>query len=776
MKINGLAPIGILWMVWFWSCNTTKLVQENEFLLQKTRINISEKSNVKAEDIEPYMKQHPNTRTAIFFPFHLWVYNLANSGKETKLKKWLGIYKMGNIIGESPIIFSDYKARKSAFEMKTYLHNKGYFNSAVDYTVDQHGKKASITYNVLLNSPYVFSNLDYDIVDKKILFIIKKDSANSLIKPNKPYDIDLLENERKRIVLLLKNNGYYNFNKDFITFLADSNHNKVAMTMLIGECDQKNKAAFNKARQQYKVGKIYYFMDYSPKQVLNNPKQFYSNMDTITFDNQVFFLYHNDWFISPKVLYKRNYQKPDSLYKYDNTAATYDYLWKLGTYRLINIRFVEDTIKERYLNCYVELTPLKKYSFSAEIEGTNTSGNLGVSGNLKLSDRSLLDHAEKFDINIHTGFQRQTVFSTSGNNGEITEYLPFNTVEEGIDAGLKIPQFWLPFNSAKFIRKHFPYTVLNASVNYQKRPEYENQIIVSSFGYMWNVGKKILNTFNLIELNSVYVRNIDVSFQNRINGTFLQSSFENHMITATNYTFQFNNENINKIQDAFYFRLKLESSGNILYAIEQNANASQTDGHYTLFNLPYSNYFKTDLDFSFYNKISQKQTLAYRVFGGLAIPYGNLNVIPFEKRYYGGGANGIRAWQIRSLGPGAYSDNSMVYPNLSGDMLLEASAEYRFHMFWLLNGAFFVDAGNIWSVSKEDDRQGSKFYIDQFYKQIAVGTGFGLRFDFTVFVLRIDMGLKLRDPSLADYQRWILNTRKFNSSDLTWNLGIGYPF
>ncbi len=761
----------------FWSCNPTKLVQENEYLLQKNNIKINEKSNIKTEDLEPYLQQHPNTKTAIFFPFHLWVYNMANSGKETKIKKWFGIYKMGNIIGESPVIFSDIKTRKSAKEMKTYLNNKGYFNAAVDYTiVNKSNKKKKVTYIVSLNNPYVFSKLTYDISDKRILNIIKRDSSNTLIKKDKPYDIDLLEKERKRIVLLLKNKGYYYFNKDFISFYADSNNNKVSMKMVLGSQDKNSNDAFNKAKQRYKIGKIYYFMDYDPKRVLNEPNQFYSTLDTTTFDGKVFFLYHNDWFISPKVLYKRNYQKPDSLYQYDLVSSTYDYLWKLGTYRLINIRFEEDSTKKQYLNCYMELTPFKEYSFSAEVEGTNTSGNLGVAGNIKVTDRSLFYHAETFDINMHGGIQRQTVFNSTTSGSDIIEYLPFNTVEAGIDAGLKIPQFWLPINSARFIRKHFPHTVLKASANYQKRPEYENQIINGSFGYMWNVGKHILNIVNPLELNSVYVRNIDEAFQERINGTFLQSSFENHMITATNYTFQFNNENINKIQNAFYFRLKLESSGSILYAIERNSGSSQTDGHYTLFNLPYSNYFKTDLDFRFYNELNQKQTIAYRFFGGLAIPYGNLNVIPFEKRYYGGGANGIRAWQIRSLGPGTYSDNSLVYPNQSGDMLLEASAEYRFHMFWMLNGAFFVDAGNIWSVSKEDDRQGSKFYIDQFYKQVAVGTGFGLRFDFTVFVFRLDMGLKLRDPSLPDKQRWIPSTRSFNGSDLTWNLGIGYPF
>ena len=775
-KINWILSALIVATVILSSCDTTRLVPNDEYLLQKNKLKIIGKSDIKTDDIEPYLQQHPNTKTAVFFPFHLMVYNLSHSGEKTKLKKLLGIYKMGEIIGEEPVIFSKKRTKKTVKEIKTFLNNKGYFNSAVDYTIVPHGKKTKVNYQVYLNRPYNFSKVSYHIEDRLMRKIIVADSLNSLIQKGKQYDVDLLDKERDRIVTLLRNNGYYYFNKDFISFMADSNNYEIKLELFVGIRDKKNVVLFNKVRQRYRINKIYYYMDFNPKQVLNNSAGYYQNFDTTSFRKNIYFLFHKDWFISPKVLQKGNYQLPDSLYNFSLVASTYDYLWKLGTYRLINIRFEEDTTRKQFLNCFVELTPMKKYTVSTELEGTNTSGNLGVSASLNAVDRSLLYGAEIFNINMHGGIQRQTVFKTAGTDESIIEYLPFNTIEAGLDMGLKIPKLWFPLNAEKFIRKHHPHTVLKASGNYQKRPEYENQIIVGSFGYQWQAGKHILNIFNPLEINSVYVRNIDEAFSEKINGTYLQNSFSNHMITATNYTFLYNTQNINKIENAYFLRIKLESSGNILYNIEKNVDAPQTDGHYTLFNLPYSNYLKADLDFRFYNELNKKNSLVYRLFGGMAVPYGNLNIIPFEKRYYGGGANGIRAWQIRSLGPGSYYDSTMNYPNQSGDMQLEANAEYRFHLFWMLNGAFFVDAGNIWSVSKDDDREGSKFYINEFYKQIAIGSGVGLRFDFTVFVFRLDLGLKLRDPKEPEGLRWIPGNRKFTGTDFTLNLGIGYPF
>jgi len=775
-KILGTTFILLSVFALFTGCRTARLVPDGEYFLQKNQLKIVGGKEIKADDVEPYLQQHPNTKTAIFFPFHLMVYNLSHSGKETKLKKLFGIYKMGEIIGEEPVIFSKAKTKKTIKEIKTFLNNKGYFDAAIDYNIPPHGKKIKVNYLIQLNNPFTFSGITYHIMDNQMRKIIVSDSLNSLIHSGQRYDVDLLDKERDRIVTLLRSNGYYYFNKDFVSFLADSSNHQIKLEMFVGVHDKKNTVLFNKVRQRYRVNKIFYYMDFNPKQVLNNPDQYYQNFDTTSYSKNIYFLFHKDWFISPKILQKGNYQIPDSLYNFNFVSETYDYLWKLGTYRLINIRFEEDSNRAGFLNCYVELTPMKKYTVSSELEGTNTSGNMGVSASLNSMDRSLLYGAEIFNINMHGGIQRQTVFKQPDDKTDIIEYLPFNTIEVGLNMGLKIPEFWLPLNAEKFVRKYHPHTILKASANYQKRPEYENQIINGSYGYMWHVGKHILNIVNPIEINSVYVRNIDEAFSEKINGTYLQNSFSNHMITATNYTFLYNSQNINKIENAVFLQLKLESSGNILYNIDKKEDAPQTDGHYTLFNLPYSNYLKADIDFRFYNELNKNKSLAYRLMGGLAVPYGNLNVIPFEKRYYGGGANGIRAWQIRSLGPGSFYDSTMNYPNQSGDMQLMANAEYRFHLFWMLNGAFFLDAGNIWSVSKDDERAGSKFYINEFYKQIALGTGFGFRFDFTVFVFRLDLGIKLRDPKEPEGQRWILGTRHYTGTDFTLNLGIGYPF
>ena len=752
------------------SCKTTLLVPDEKYLLSsvKVKVKAETKSNISTSDIEDYIMQKPNRKTLLIFPFRLWVYNWSHYGKKSKWKETFFIYKLGNIIGEPPVIYNDYLTQKSVEQIKIFLRNNGYFNAVVDTFLHRKKKKISIEYLIKLNKYYKLKSIRYKILDPNLEKIVLNDTINSYLKVGKIFNTMLFEKERERIVYTLKKNGYFTFNKNYIEFIADTNDYQVDITTIIKNRDiSKTNPMGIKPHIQFYIGKVVYYTNIDALKHL-------AMTDTLQINN-VTFIKTKKNFVSPKTIVKGNYIYPGKLYNIDDVKATYNYLWKLNTYKIINIYFRQDSAQKDVLDCYVELTPMEKYSFSAEIEGTNTSGNLGAQGNLQFTNRSLLGRAENFTMNIKGAIQRQTVFSIQTQD-QIINYLPFNTIETGGKVQLSIPHFWLPINSENFVKKYNPKTVIQATFNYQKRPDYENEILKGSFGYSWKFNKFLNSSFELLEINSVKVFNITQEFKDRINGTFLEYSFVDHIITATNYTIGFNTPLSRK--NVFSVFGKVESSGNILSLINAERNfLPQNDmGQNLLFGLPYSQYMKFDLDFRYYYNIDATNQLAYRFFSGVAVPYGNMEILPFEKRYYAGGANGIRAWEIRTLGPGSFRDTISIYPNQSGDLKLLFSWEYRFHLFWLLNAAFFVDAGNIWSITPNDPRYNVHFYINNFYKQIAIGSGVGFRFDFTIFVFRLDFAMKVRDPALREGERWLPLVRKTSISSFNFNLGIGYPF
>jgi outer membrane protein assembly factor BamA len=244
-----------------------------------------------------------------------------------------------------------------------------------------------------------------------------------------------------------------------------------------------------------------------------------------------------------------------------------------------------------------------------------------------------------------------------------------------------------------------------------------------------------------------------------------------------NYSLIFTNQNLQKSKDFIYFKFNSELAGNILYAAFKASGAEKTDGAYELFKVSFAQYALGDIDFRYYNILNPGNKIVYRFFAGAGLPYKNSTALPFEKQYFSGGANSIRAWQVRDLGPGSYIDTThTTYSNQTADIKLEANLEYRFKLFWVLEGALFVDAGNIWAINNNDNREGAQFKFDRFYKDIAVGTGFGTRFDFSFFIFRFDLGIKTRDPEYPDGQKWVFGSRQLGRNDFVLNLGIGYPF
>ncbi|MFC2104941.1 BamA/TamA family outer membrane protein, partial [Bacteroidota bacterium] len=418
----------------------------------------------------------------------------------------------------------------------------------------------------------------------------------------------------------------------------------------------------------------------------------------------------------------------------------------------------------------IKLTKYFLQSYTVELQGTNSYGNIGVGGNFLYQHRSLFGGAEITDFRINGAIETIDEQNIAGN---------YYTTEIGGNVTVSIPKFILPiFKGERFSKKYSPKTQISVGYNYQDRIDYRRSIANMSYGYIWDGNRYLKHSIKLLELNAVNLPYATQDFKNYIDSTYLKSSYDNHLVSVTNYSLIFNNQDIKKVRDFYFLRLNTEVSGNILSGISELTNASKDEnGSYMVLGIPFSQYAKFDIDLRYYDVIDNTNSLAYRLFGGIGIPYGNSQSLPFEKMYFSGGANSIRAWNVRDLGPGAYSGGSRTrFPNQTGDIKLEANVEYRFKMFWVLEGALFVDAGNVWNLTS-DEFEGGLFRKDKFYKEFALGSGFGTRFDFSFVIFRLDLGIKLRDPALPDGDRWILGNRSLTwEDDFTINIGIGYPF
>ncbi len=448
----------------------------------------------------------------------------------------------------------------------------------------------------------------------------------------------------------------------------------------------------------------------------------------------------------------------------------------LKEYRLVNIFFSEpDSVwntpdLSSRLDCHIQLTQLSQQSFNVELEGTNTAGNLGGALNLIYTHRNLFHGAEQFSIKLKGAFEAMTQFSS-----KLT-----STREYGFETSLRLPKFLLPFlKKEEFIKKYSPTTTILAAYDYQNMPLYTRTIANATFGYTWAARNYRTHIVNPVQLNLVKLLSIDSTFQKTIlASSYLAYSYRNVMILGGNYSFIFNNQKLQKVtRDYWFIRVNAEASGNVLSLVSGLSRVPKKSGSYNIFGQPFAQYIRSDIDLRYNVILNDISSIVYRGFFGIGVPYGNSVAIPFEKQYFGGGANDIRAWQVRSLGPGSYKSDATGFINQTADIKLEGNAEYRFKLFWILEGALFLDAGNIWAIREDQSRPGAKFELNKFYNDIAVGTGTGLRFDFKFVTGRVDLGIKLRDPAIMDASKWIFVSQRYNfRDDFTVVFGIGYPF
>lgn len=769
------------------SCSTTKYVGDDEYLLNKVIVKTDDRS-VPVSDLKKNIKQKSNLKILGTWRFHLGLYNLSGKDKSKGFNKWL------RRIGEEPVIYEDFQTKRSVAQLQLFMKKKGYYNAVIKDSVVFKKKKAKVYYTITANDPYRYRNLYHQLDELPYNFLspsqklsempdstlirgfVNEDKKDTKLKQGKKVDSDVLGEERMRIFKMLKNQGYFNFSREYIHFMMDSTNKDHQMDVFVG----LKKPLNEKATKKYRINQIKILTEYDPKLMLMNDSIYLSELDTLVHKN-VEFIYRKKLRIKPDVILSSILIKKGDLYNLNSVSQSYSRLQQLNQFKFVNINFDEDTKAkdDEYggLNCVIQLSPHNLQFYSFELEGTNSSGNIGFAGNLNYQHKNLFGGAEVLDVQL----------STARENVKSSEQTNFSSSEYGIVSKLSIPKFLLPFFDAEKFRKSYnPRTIFSLSYNYQKRPDYTRTIADASFGYFWRSSKYLQHTFNLVELNFVDVKNLSEDFLNDIDNLYIQNSFTDHVIATTRYSVTYNDQNINIPRSYNYLRFSAEVAGNTLKTIDNilgrsKRNDYDSDGnlegtYHDFLGIRYAQYVKGDIEYRFNQYINRANNMVYRVFFGIGYPYGNLEVLPFEKSYFSGGANGIRAWQARSLGPGSYVDEGATYPNNTADLKIEANLEYRFKLFWALEGALFLDAGNIWAISKRDDRKGADFKFDRFYEEIALGTGFGTRVDLNFILFRLDLGLKLRDPSRGSNERWIIAKRPFKFNQLTFNIGIGYPF
>ena len=776
MKCIPLHRPVLIWIVLFSllvaGCQTNKYVPDNEYILSKVKIDLDQR-DIDETILKSYQKQKPNTRILGFWRFHLGLYNLSSKKKENN---WL------KRIGEAPVIYDPFLTQKTKLEFERFMHNKGYYNAEVkDSTVLKGNHSAEVHYYITAHQPYIIRLYQTDVKDDSLRVLMKKPDKESLIKPNSLFDSDLLGSESQRLLKKFQNEGFYKSTKNILYYEADTAKNEHGVDLkLIVERENSGDTTdidSKKIHEKYTFRNFYYQNETDIQTTLFGDG---ASEDTIRKDTlhigHNYFIYKKNIRLKPDLLMNANHLADRKFYSAALVDRTYNEFFALRLFKLVNIRFVEtgqkDSLGYPMLDCYIQLTPGMPQSYSASIEGTNSLGNLGVAGNLGYQHKNLFRGGEIFDLQFQAATQRQSY-------GVGDSATTFNSMETGVDAKITIPKFIAPFLKSKFFEYSTPQTLFNISYNYQKRPDYTRTIARSAFGYQWKSSEYVTKRVNLLDINLVKMFALDSAFLSRIENLYIKSSYIDHSITAFNYSYTYSTQTQKK-SGYLVMKYNIETAGNMLYLINKSLASSKnlseggTIKQYQILNTPFAQYFKFDLEFRKAWMDGYYNSLVVRAFGGGAFAYGNSDQIPFERKFFSGGANGIRAWPIRTLGPGSYQQNPNEFPNQSGDVKLEANAEYRFKMAGPLEGALFVDMGNIWSI--KDNRPGTEFDFGNFSKEIAVGSGLGIRYDFSYVILRLDLAFKMHDPSRIEGARWIAPNDYLRKGNVNFVFGIGYPF
>lgn len=766
----GWALTAILIAMLLFACSPTKQLQDDQYLLNKNTIRV-DRSEL-AANIKPVIKQKPNRRILGLFRFHLGVYTMANQGKPTKFKNWLK-----RTIGEDPIILDTALTSKSSTQIKQFLQNEGYFNAVVkDTTEYRKSHRAEVTYHINTGTPYRIRSISYRIMDQSVGRIVLADTSASLVKKDDVFSTSNLKNERSRITRILKNRGYFEFNDYFISYDIDSTLKSNQADIIINIADRQGGLDSNKVdlHRVFRVRDLFLMTDYDPlaaDSVLEQDTTFLSHFAIVGQSKKLRYKPHA---LEPRVFVER-----DDIYRVDESDLTYRGLSDLGLFRFINIRFEPDSVPDscgvNWVDGKIMLSPLPKQDYRVELEGTHNGGNFGLGVNFSYHNKNLARGGEALEFKLNAKGESVPNFVDEVTGQE--RALLLNTFEIGPEISLRIPRFVWPAGRYNKNRSSNPATIFSTSYNYQVRPEYIRNLLTFSMGLEYRESRQKRHFIYPAEIN---VSNFQLSerFISKLEQTGdpkLINYYRKYIIMGGRYTYLYNTQELGRVKDFMFLRFNFEIAGNSsrLYNNLFSSNYSDTS-IYKFTGIEYSQFIRPEIEFRYYQVFSQSASLVYRFNAGVGYSYLNSKQMPYEKTFSAGGVNDLRAFRARTVGPGSFIRSIDLPAEQLGDMKLNANIEYRFDVFRILEGAFFVDAGNIWNIRDSEKQPGGQLKSDTFIDEIAVGTGLGFRFDFNFFIFRLDAGIPVRDPSKPLADRWVIGDTQFNS--LNYNFGIGYPF
>jgi outer membrane protein insertion porin family len=768
-KINWIFWIAVA--VILASCTGTSKIPENEKLYTGARVRIKTEDRIphKGElltTLNETVRPKPNFSLFGWRP-KLWIYQHVSEPKKKKGLKHFLKYK----IGEPPVYLTNVDIEKNQNLLLNRIYNKGFFQGEIMYDVNEAKKTARISYLAILKEPYTVRDIILPPADSSILAKhVNEAMMKTLLKKGEPYDLELLEEERIRLDAEMKQKGYFYFNPDYFLYQIDStigNRDINIYLKIKGETPED-------AKEVYHINKVYVYPQYSLTQETDRFQG-----DTIKVRD--FFYIAEGQPFKPRVLARAIYTKRDSVYQRRNHDLTLSRLMGMNTFKFVSMRFEKDEQDSTRLNTHIYLTPMKKRTIQAEAQMVTKSNNFaGPAFKATYKNRNIFRGAELFILGFNLGLETQV----SGAKNST----PLNSYSFELSPEFYIPKFVIPGIEIKSRSFFVPRTKIKASYQILNRVQFFNlNSFSASYGYTWRATPGRSHELNPVAINYVKLNKTTPLFDSLLDvKPFLERSFRQQFIVGSNYSYTYNNQVNGEKRTNFYFNGNIDLAGNSMYLVESLAGKQKTPEGETnpLFGAPYAQYSKLDFDMRYYLRLANKQRLATRLIAGVGVPYGNSKTLPYVKQFFIGGANSVRAFQARSLGPGSYepADTSSTYfIDQTGDIKLETNLEWRYDITKMFKGALFVDAGNIWLTKKDPQRPGGEFVLGDFLSQMAVGAGAGLRIDASFFILRFDLAFPIRTPDKPKGEQWMSENfqpakRDWRRENLILNIGIGYPF
>ena len=720
------------------SCTVTKFVPDGQYLLDKVEVKSDTNAlGVNPSEMRQLVRQRGNSRWFSAAKLPLATYSL--SGRDTT--KWLNRFLRS--IGEPPQLYDSASTRASMDILQTQLQNMGYLRASVDVYNKIKGKKLVTTYLLHPRQPYFINKVDYDIRDSAIAVVLNlADSTRRGLKSGMMFNVANLDNERSRISKYLTNRGYYRFNKDFISYRADSVPGSPLINLTLVLDKYRSGEETNLPHQVYTIGDV-------------NFRSGNTNDSVIP--------------LRQSVLASNTFLESGALYASNDLQTTYNHFGRLGAVRYTNISFHEREF-EPVLDCDILVSTNKPSTISFQPEGTNTSGDLGAAVSLTYQNRNIFHGSENLSVVLRGAYE-----AIRGLEG----YSNTNFQEYSVETSLSFPRFIAPLLSTSFRRRVNASSEVSLLYDLQNRPEFMRRVFSVAWRYKWNdQNHHDRYQVDLLDLNYISMPWISDTFKAEYldntdsRNSILRYNYENLFIMKLGFGYTYNN-------GRYAIKVSAESAGNLLNLASHMFHFHKnSEEQYTFLDIAYAQYLRGIFDYTRNFVFDYHNQLVFHFGFGIAYPYGNSTILPFEKRFFSGGANSVRGWSVRSLGPGKFigRDGRIDFINQTGDMKLDLNLEYRASLFWKFGGALFIDAGNIWTLRDYEDQPGGQFKISEFWQQIAVSYGLGLRLNFDYFVVRFDMGMKAVNPAYEDEKDHFPILHPRLSRDFAFHFAVGLPF